>query len=138
LKKAVIASILILSMTIFTGQTLAAQPDILSVPIVNEEDQRFTLIVSIRPSLSVSGKTASYSLSVNCVSSVNSISVVLQIQQLVSGKWVDYGTSWTVSAKSSYLFTNGTRTVVSGSSYRIKATVVAKSGNTSERTTVYS
>jgi len=99
---------------------------------------RLDLIVAITPYLSVSGTTASYSLYVIGIPSVNSINAKLQIQQLVSGKWHDYGSPWSVSSSTSYLSTSGTKNVVSGYSYRLKVVITASNGTETGEATVYS
>jgi len=139
MKKTILAFFLILVMTISTGQVFALQPDAdSSEPADGAGNQRFTLINTIRPSLSVTGTSAKYALSVNCVSSVNKISVALQLQQLSGSQWVNYSTPWAASSTSSLLTTSGTKTVDKGKTYRLKVTITASNGTTSETVTEYS
>lgn len=139
MKKAIIALILIVAMSATAGQAFAlsaeAEPPVLS----GSPAPRLALIVSGTPSLSVYGTTASYTLNVTCISSVNSISVTLQLQkQNSSGTWSDYGTSWTASAATSYLSTSGTKAVASGSAYRLKVVITASNGTSTGSATEYS
>ncbi len=97
--------------------------------------RRFENIVYIAPGLSVSGTTASYSLTVSGATNVTKISAILQIQKMNSnGTYSDYGSSWTASSTASYLRTTGEKTVASGGTYRLKAVVTAVSNITSTET----
>ena len=142
MKKTIIALILILALVFPAGQSLA-RPDEAAeaapeISVVEQEMQRYILITVIRPSLLVSGTNASYALTVTCISSVNSVRATLQIQQYKNGSWVDYSSSWTASSSSYLLNTSGTKTVVSGFSYRLKAVITASNGTTTETVTEYS
>jgi len=88
--------------------------------------------------LSVSGKVASYSLSVKGNTSVTSVSASLQLQKKVNGSFQNYGTAWAASSKSRTLYTSGTKTVDSGQTYRLKATITCYSSSGSSTETVYS
>jgi hypothetical protein len=88
--------------------------------------------------LSVSGTVASYELSVEGISSTTKVSTVLQLQRLTSGAWNDYGSPWTATANSRYLFTNGTRSVASGYTYRLKVVVTAYTPSGNNSATAYS
>jgi len=139
MKKSIIAIVLILALFSSAGQALAVESD---VPIVDVETETaeimLTLISSVTPSLSVSGSTASYTLLVYCSASVNSIKAVLQLQQYRNGAWYNYGSSWNASSAKSSLVTNGTKTIASGYSYRLKVTVTASNGSSTGTATVYS
>jgi len=93
---------------------------------------------SATPNLSVSGKTATYSLSVKGNNNTTSISVSLQLQKKVNGSFQNYGTAWTASSKSRTLYTSGTKTVDSGQTYRLKATITCNTSSGSSTETVYS
>lgn len=137
--KTIIAFIIVLALLGYAGQTLAMQTE--SSPIATAEEspgQKLTLITTITPSLRVSGTTATYGLVVTCISSVNSIKVVLQLQQLRNGVWSDYGSSWNASSSTWYLSTDGTRSVASGYSYRLKVVITASNGTTTGYATEYS
>lgn len=83
-------------------------------------------ISTISPGLSVSGTTATYSLIVRGSYDVTKLSAKLQIQKRnANGTYSNYGTSWTATSNSYYLFTVGTKTVASGGTYRLKVTVTA-------------
>jgi len=139
MRKIIITYILITAILFSAGQALAFQPDTLSlVPIEEGDDTRLTLIKTIAPSLSVTGTSAKYALSVTCVSSVNRISATLQIQQLSGNQWVNYSTPWYASSTSSLLATSGTKTVDKGKTYRLKVTITASNGTTSETVTANS
>ena len=139
MKKPIIAFILILALAASAGQALAFEDT--STPMSPVKDagiQRFTLISTITPTLSTSGTTASYALTVVGISSVKSISVELQLQKLTNGVWKDYGSSWKANSSNSYLMTSGTKTVDSGYTYQLKATITASDGTTIEHVTSYS
>ena len=139
MKKSLLAFVLILAMTGTAGQAFAADYEAASsTPSAGTEMQRLELITTIVPSLRVSGTTASYTLYITCIASVNSIKATMQIQQLSGGKWVDYGSPWTATATTSFLMTNGTRTIVSGYSYRLKVDITASNGTATGTATVYS
>ena len=99
---------------------------------------RYEQMESATPYLSVSGKTATYSLSVRGNKNVTSISVSLQLQKKVNGSFQNYGTAWTASSKSRTLYTSGTKTVDSGQTYRLKATITCYTSSGSSTETVYS
>lgn len=139
MKKVIIATVLIIVLIGQPGQALAFNA---GTPEIEKETEnispRLTLINSINPSMRVSGTTATYALIVTCATTVNNVKVVLQIQQMKNGSWVDYGKSWDASASTSYLYTNGTKTVASGFSYRLKVTVTATAGTSTGSATTYS
>jgi choline-glycine betaine transporter len=129
MKKSTIAIMLVIVLFGHTGQAFASQTE--TIPDDNDvvsAEQRLTLITTITPSLRVSGTTVTYGLVVTCISSVNSIKVVLHLQQLKNGVWSDYGSSWNASSSTSYLSTDGTKIVASGFSYRLKVTITASNG----------
>jgi len=99
---------------------------------------RYEQMESATPSLSVSGKAASYALSVTGNKNVTSISASLQLQKKVNGSFQNYGTAWTASSKTRTLYTSGTKTVDSGQTYRLKATITCYSSSGSSTETVYS
>ena len=139
MKKTIVALILILVMAASAGHAFAYHDDTAKASqIVDIQPMRLTLISGIAPALRVSGATATYDLSVICISSVNSIYAVLQIQRLESGSWKDYGSSWSASSTKSYLSTDGTKSVVSGYSYRLKVTITASNGSETGSATEYS
>ena len=85
---------------------------------------KYADLSKITPGLSVSGSTATYSLTVRGANNVTSLKATLQIQKKNSnGTYSDSGTAWTASSSSNYLYTSGTKTVASGGTYRLKVTV---------------
>ena len=138
MKKKIVAFILIIALSVSAGQALAAQIEPISQDISDTPVTRLVLINSASPGLSVSGTTATYSLFITCISGVNSIQATLQIQQYSNGTWVDFGKSWNASASTNYLSTSGSRTVVSGGTYRLKVAITASNGTTTGSATVYS
>jgi hypothetical protein len=139
MKKAFIAVILIAAMSVTAGQAFAVTSDAGPSGTTGTVSPRLVLISTVSPSLSVSGTVASYSLNVSCHPSVNSISATLQLQkQNSNGTWSDYNASWPASSSVSYLSTSGTKTVASGSTYRLKVMITASTGTTSGSTTEYS
>jgi len=141
MKKSIIAILLLLAFVTTSVHALASN-DYTIPTTTTEADEttapKLTLITTITPTLRVSGTTASYSLYVTCISSVNSIKATLQIQQLNGGKWVDYGLPWYASATTSYLTTSGTKTVASGYTYRLKVDITASNGTATGMATEYS
>ena len=104
-----------------------------------EVPTRYTNITSISPALSVSGSTATYSLTVKCPTDVTKIGATLQIQKKNSnGTYSDFGASWKAESKSYSLYTSGTKTVTSGGTYRLKVTVIASTSSGSSMATAYS
>ena len=99
---------------------------------------RISKFDSIYPTLRTSGNTASYSLSAAGKPEVTSISATLQIQQLVNGAYVDYGSPWNATSNSRTLKTSGTKTVDNGGTYRLKVTVTAYYPGGSSTETEYS
>jgi len=101
---------------------------------------RYEDISSISPKLSVSGTTATYQLTAICNSSSASIIVTYQLQKQGSdGTYSNYGSSWTASSSTYYIIDSGTRTVASGGTYRLMATVTPYiSGVKGTAETVYS
>lgn len=95
----------------------------------------------ITPSFSVSGTTATYSVTVKGYSNVTALTATMQIQkQGTSGFYTNYGSSWSASSSASnptYLLTSGTRTVESGGTYRLKVTVVATTSSGTSTEVVY-
>lgn len=84
----------------------------------------------ITPALSVSGKTATYSLEVRGLADVTRMSAVLQIQkQNSNGTYSNYGDPWSASSASNYLNTSGTKSVDSGGTYRLRVTVTPYMGS---------
>ena len=139
MKKAIVAIILTLALAAVSVQALATNDEsTTTVCNLNAVAIRLTLIEDVIPSLKVSGSSASYGLYVSCISSVNSIKVVMQIQQLSNGKWNDYGTAWNSSSATSDLATSGTKTVESGYSYRLKVSITASNGSSTGTLTAYS
>ena len=136
MKKKTIAALLILGLLISGGRAFAEKP---TVNISEAGATRYVVINTITPKLSVSGTTATYSLSVDCATTVTSISATLQIQKLGSnGVYANYGSSWTVSSTSPTLRTSGTKTVDKDGTYRLKVTVTAYYSGGSETVTAYS
>ena len=138
MKKVVVVLALIFALAFAGGSALAApletQPSGI-IGIVPALD----LVQSINPGLSVSGTTASYSVSVSGALTVTSINVTLQLQTKNSnGTWSNYGSSWTASAQTCYFSTNGTKTVAAGATYRLAVTVTTSDGKTTSTTTAYS
>lgn len=134
MKRKLVAAILLIALLVPVGSALAAQPqdEIVISPFL-------TYISTISPALTVSDKTATYSLYVKGTAGVTSISATLQLQQKnSSGVYVNYGTSWSASSSSSILSTSGTKTVASGYTYRLKVTVTAYVSGGSSTETAYS
>ena len=136
MKKLIVVFALVLALS-FAGESALAIP-VTSLAETVPIEQRLTLISTIYPSLSVSGTTATYNLSVTCPSAVTSIKATLQLQVLSSGIWTNYGASWAASSQTSFLSTNGTKAVASGSTYRLMVTVTSSDGTTTGTATAYS
>jgi len=139
MKKAIIALAFIIAL-LAIGETALAAPSDFSTQTsgTGGAELRLTLISTITPTLSVSGTTASYYLTVKCPSTVTSIKATLQLQVLSGGTWTNYGSSWAASAQTSVLLTNGTKAVASGSTYRLMVTVTSSDGTTTGTATAYS
>ena len=137
MKKAIAALLSVLVLLAFSPTALATnyeQEFVQETPI-----SRYADISLISPTLTVSGGTASYSLYVSGKANVTSISATLQIQILnPSGSYANYGASWSASSQTGYLHTSGTKTVASGSTYRLKVTVTAYTSTGSSTETAYS
>jgi len=140
MKKSIIFILaLVFTITAVPGQMLASESDSASSSQnAKTEQSRLQLITTIMPSLRVSGTTATYTLYVTCISSVNSITANMQIQQYSGGRWVNYGASWVETSSTSYLIASGTKTVASGHSYRLKVVITASNGSSSSTVTEYS
>lgn len=128
-----IAAFLIPFSALATGPELSEQEEPIIVARYQDMD-------SARAKLTVSGKTASYSLKVVGSNAVTKIVATLQIQkQNTNGTYSDFGLSWDATANSSVLTTNGTKTVSSDGIYRLKATVKLYTSSTAYSVeTVYS
>ena len=138
-KRTIIALILIIALSATAGQALAAESGVRHLPSTADSGgQKLTLITGITPGLRVSGSTATYDLIVTCISSVNSITATLQLQQYKNGSWSNYGSPWNAYSSKSYLTTSGTKTVASGYTYRLKVDVTASNGSETGNATVYS
>ena len=137
MSKKVIA--LFLALTLLTSATGASA---LNTQTSREEiiGAKYTDISKITPKLSVSGTTATYSLTIIGNNNVTSLKATLQIQKKNSnGTYSNSGTSWTANSSSNYLYTSGTKTVASGGTYRLKVTVTPYIGSTKGTTeTAYS
>jgi len=81
MKKTITAFILILAISVTTGQSFASGFNTTPIETEHESEILLTLISAIRPTLAISNSTASFELLVTCISSVNSIHATLQIQQ---------------------------------------------------------
>jgi len=138
LKKIITAFILIFVMIISSGQVLAWNNDSELIETDYDSEILLSLISRVAPTLTVSNATATYSLSVTCISSVNNIHATLQIQQWNNGKWNDFGSSWTATSTTSQLNTSGTRPVAGGNTYRLKVTVFASNSSSTDSVTAYS
>jgi len=140
MKKAIISIALIIAMSFSTGSALATSVDAETTSTQTDKIEllKLDLISNITPTLRVSGTSASYSINVTCISSVNSIKATLQIQQFSGGQWVNFGSSWSVSSSTFFLMDSGTRTVTSGGTYRLKADITASNGSSTASATVYS
>lgn len=143
MRKKIIALIIVIILAFSGGPTLAAQIEPLqqyttevSSPAL--EEPNLVLISSIVPVLNVSGTTANYSLSVTCVTSVNSIRATLQIQRFLNGRWTNYEQSWVATSSTWFLSTSGSRTVTSGGTYRLRVTVRASNETMVGTATAYS
>ena len=88
---------------------------------------------------SVQGTTGTYTLKATGNSAITKITATLQIQKQGStGTYANYGTSWSASSNSRTLYTTGTKAVVSGGTYRLKATINLYTGSTYSTETIYS
>jgi hypothetical protein len=138
-KKRILAFLLALGLLSTAGQALAIQAEPADAGSTNSAAPRLALINTVSPTLSVTGSTAAYTLSVICASTVTSVSATLQLQKRNSDlSYSDYGTSWNASSSSSYLSTSGTKTVTSGYTYRLKVTVTAYTATLNSTVTEYS
>lgn len=139
MKKTLITFALILVMSVTSFQAFATYQDEAPLLSVTETaSSRLELFRDVSPYISVTGASATYSLSVVCVSSVNSINATLQIQQLVNGTWKDYSSSWSADSSTCYLTTSGTKSVTTGYSYRLKVVITASNGTDTGKVTAYS
>jgi hypothetical protein len=135
MKRKILIFALVMICFIQTGALAANPPEAeRSEPII----LRYEQMESASPGLSVTGKVASYSLSAKGNKDVTSISASLQLQKKVNGSYQNYGTAWTASSKSRTLYTSGTKTVDSGQTYRLKATITCYTSSGSATATVYS
>ncbi|MCL2222577.1 MAG: hypothetical protein FWC20_10165 [Oscillospiraceae bacterium] len=138
-KSIIVVALVVVAFFVQTGQALAVQPE--EAPLIVEKvisAPRLTLIRTISPSISVSGTTATYGLSVTCDPTVKSVKAVFQLQQWRNGTWTNYGAAWETSASQFYLSASGTRSIVSGYSYRLKVSITASNGTTAGYATEYS
>jgi len=104
-----------------------------------EDPAKYTEVATVSPGLSVSGKTASCSVSISGTTKVTKISATLQLQKKnSSGTYVNYGTSWKAESKSNYLYHSTTKTVDTGGTYRLKVSAIASYSNGSSLVTAYS
>ena len=139
MKKSFVAIILILVVAVTSTQAFAAYQDEAPLqPAMDNATSRLVLIRDVAPYLSVSGASATYSLSVTCATSVNKLSAKLQIQQLVNGTWKDYGSSWSASSSTYRLSTSGSKAIATGYSYRLKVVITASNGTETGTLTAYS
>jgi len=138
MKKIIVIIVLIFALTINTGQVLALSGGEVPIEIEHDSELDLALILTILPTLSVSGSTASYRLTVTCITSVNSIHATLQLQQWNNNRWNDFGSSWTDTASTWRLTSSGTRAVTAGRTYRLKVTIVASNNSTTASATAYS
>ena len=137
MKKIFAAFLSILALVMLSSTTLATNYD--EVSAQSGGTSKYTDINYIAPALSVSGTTASYSLVISGKANVKSLSATLQLQvKNTNGSYTDYGSSWPASSTTSYLSTSGTKTVASGSTYRLKVTVTAYTSTGSSTETAYS
>jgi hypothetical protein len=115
-----------------------AQASVISAP-EPEIGNRYVDVGKISPTLSVSGSTATYALRVTGSSNVTKISASFQLQQRNSnGTYSNYGSSWTNTVNSFTMSTSGTKTVVSGCTYRLKVVITSYTSSGSSTETVYS
>lgn len=129
MKKQATALVLIFTLLTCCTTTLATEYE---QPRAEEEiTRRYEDIKEITPSFTVSGRTATFKLTVIGNPDVTKISAVLQIQKENSnGTYSNYGDSWTASAASNFLNTSGAKSVTSGGTYRLKVTVTPYIGGT--------
>ena len=139
MKKLVTVIVLIIALTLSSGQAFAFNQETSPIEIEHDSEIELVLIQRITPSLSVSGTTASFSLYVSCISSVNNIQAIFQIQQWSGGKWSNFGSPWTATSSTWWLSTSSTRPVAGGMhSYRLMVTITASNGSASSTVTAYS
>ncbi len=100
---------------------------------------RYAQLQYAKPTLSVSGTKASYSLDARGASTVTKMSATLQLQKKESnGSYSNYGSSWSASSSGNKLTTDGSKTVDSGGTYRLKASITLYVGSSSSTEVVYS
>ena len=110
MKKIIIPLVLILALITVSGHARAVNYANTVTPSASGAiETRLNLVEDIVPSLTTAGTSASCSLSVICIPSVNSIKATLQIQQLNNGRWNDYGASWNASSSTFYLSSSSTK-----------------------------
>jgi len=138
MKKITVVTVIIFALILSSGHALAFTSG--GAPIETEQcsEIEMALILTINPTLSVSGSTASFRLSVSCISSVNNIHTTLQLQQWNNGTWSNFGSPWTATASTWRLSTSGTRAVTAGRTYRLKVTIVASNSSTTASAIAYS
>ena len=137
-EKIITVFLLVFALIFSASPTLALNHDVAPVEIEHESEINLILITAVTPSLTVSNSTATFRLTVSCISSVNNIRATLQLQQWSNGRWNNFGSSWTATSSTSHLSTNGTRPVEAGRSYRLRVTVVASNNSSSGSATAYS
>lgn len=137
MRKRALSFILIVAFLIPVG-TLAAGPEQSEMnPLVIRP--MYEGIDFVTSNLTVKGKTASYSLKVTGASNVTKIVATLQIQkQNSNGTYSNFGSSWNASSSSRTLNTSGDKTVDSGGTYRLKATIKLYTGSSYSTEVVYS
>jgi len=139
MKRLIITFALILALALHSGQAFAFNQEASPLEMEHGSEIELVLIQRITPTLSVSGTTASFGLSVTCISSVNNIQAIFQIQQWSGGKWSNFGSPWTATSSTWWLSTSSTRPVAGGMhSYRLMVTITASNGSASSTVTAYS
>ena len=137
MKKRMSCLLLVLAFLIPTG-VMAAEPEVQGVP-EGLITPRFAGVTSAVVQLNVKGTTGSYVLDVGAKSGTTKITATLQIQKKnANGTYSNHGSSWSATANGRVLVTTGTKTVASGGTYRLKATIKVYKGTSYTTDTVYS
>ena len=137
MRKRVLSIVLILTVLVPAGALAAGSEQSEAEPLIIRP--MYEDLVSAMPKLTVKGKTASYSLKVTGASNVTKIVATLQIEKRNSnGTYSNFGASWSASSSSRSLYTSGDKTVDSGGTYRLKATIKLYTGSSYSTETVYS
>lgn len=131
-----------LSATALTLVPTASMAEAAVIPVTSQHEEGIApylmYIADSRAELSISGKTASVSCWVKGDSSyATKAKVVAELQEKRGSSWTTIAT-WNDTQNSYRASVSKTRSVTTGKTYRVKATVTAWQGAQSETKTVYS